>query len=177
MKLAVIVTAMCVSSTAAWAQEAAPETQPAEQRQPATITEQARQDDQSNQQTHQSHAARANDPNYRYYNGRWWYWQNGGYLMWNGTRWVPASERRTYSYAPSYAPSYSYMPRRSFSYIQEPNVMVNDGGDMYIPTSQGMPMGGSGMRFGGVTPYSVEYQKVLPSFGVRSAGAKVLGDY
>ncbi len=29
-------------------------------------------------------SAPANDPNYRWFNGRWWYWQKGGYLMWNG---------------------------------------------------------------------------------------------
>jgi hypothetical protein len=98
------------------------------------------------------------DPNYRYHNGRWWYWQNDAYLMWNGQRWLAPGERqRSYSYAPSNA------RRRSYS---------------YTPTEEGMPTSdASGMRRGFVAPSRVEYQKVLPSFGVRSAGSKVLGAY
>jgi len=98
------------------------------------------------------------DPNFRWHNGRWWYWQNGGYLMWNGSRWINESERgRSYSYAPSYG------TRRSYS---------------YVPTEEGMPRNdASGMRRGFVAPDRVEYQKVLPSFGIRSAGSKILGNY
>ncbi len=136
-----------------------PSTQQADsgQQNQATVQKDATQDQYTNQQrTSQKEAGKTQqDPNYRRHNGRWWYWQNNNWLMWNGSRWVTPGERQ--------ARSYSYAPRRSYS---------------FIPTEDGLPRSdASGLQNGINTPYTVEYQKVIPSYGVRSAGAKVLGDY
>ncbi len=115
------------------------------------------------------------DPNYRWFNGRWWYWQNNGWLVWNGSRWVPQNQmqRQAYSYQPQR--SNAYQSRRSYSYIGTP-----EGGYYvpFVPTENGLPRSdASGMANGFYTPYNGEYQKVLPSFGVRAADAKALGIY
>jgi hypothetical protein len=106
------------------------------------------------------------DPNYRRHNGRWWYWQNGGWLMWNGNRWVNQQERsqRVYSYAPG----------RSYSYMQD----AAPGAEGYVPTYSGIPQSdASGLQRSTVAPGTVQYQRVIPSYGMRSAGSKVLGNY
>ncbi len=106
----------------------------------------------------------ASDPNCRWHNGHWWYWQNDQWLLWDGSRW---GTREAFAQRQA--------ARRSFSYMQEPAAAVMSDG--YVPTQAGLPPTGSGMRRGFGTPGTVEYQKVLPSFGVRSAGSKVLGHY
>jgi hypothetical protein len=102
------------------------------------------------------------DPNYRWHSGRWWYWQNGGWLLWNGSRWLNERERaeRVSSAA----------PRRSFSYTED--------GPGFVPTDDGIPQStASGLRRSAVAPGTVEYQRVIPSYGMRSAGSKALGNY
>ncbi len=120
----------------------------------------------SQQQTHgQDHAGRgrSSDPNYRWHNGRWWYRQDDDWLMWDGGRWLNRQERVD-----------SPAPRRSFSYTVEATPLTPG----YVPTYAGLPeSNASGLRRRTVGPYSVYYQRVLPSYGVRSAGSKVLGIY
>ena len=119
-------------------------------------------------QAEQNHSA---DTNYRFHNGRWWYWQNDQWLLWNGNRWLTTSERTAQR-------SNSVQPGRSFSYLQQPDGSVVDGGDAYVPTQAGLPeSSASGMQGGFYTPNTIEYQRVLPSYGIRSAGSKVLGNY
>ncbi len=106
------------------------------------------------------------DPNCQWHNGRWWYWQNGGWLMWNGSRWLNPQERSQ--------PVYSYRTSGAFYYMQD-SVPATTG---YVPTYAGMPRsGGSGLQRSTVAPGTVEYQRVIPSYGKRSAGAKILGNY
>lgn len=107
------------------------------------------------------HTARQDqtDPNFRWHNGRWWYWQNGGWLMWDGARWLNRQER-----------SARVNSRRSFSYTED--------AQGFVPTEAGIPQStASGLRRGTVAPGTVEYQRVVPSYGMRSAGSKVLGNY
>jgi hypothetical protein len=131
-------------------------------------SQQAQDHSEVQQQTaHQDHssAAKSTDPNYRWHNGRWWYWQNSGWLMWNGDRWLNQQER---------ARVYSYRPQRSFSYTED-QTATNRG---YLPTYAGIPRSdASGLQRSTVAPGTVEYQRVVPSYGLRSAGSKALGNY
>jgi hypothetical protein len=128
---------------------------PAQQAQPRAEQRTAQQED----------AAQHADPNYRWHSGHWWYWQNGGWLMWNGSRWLNQQERsRVYSSA----------PQRSFSYMQDARPATEG----YVPTYAGIPQSdASGLRRSTVAPGTVEYQRVIPSYGMRSAGSKTLGNY
>lgn len=109
-----------------------------------------------------AHDVHSADSNYRWHNGRWWYWQNGGWLMWNGSRWLNQQDRSQ--------PTYSYAPGRSFSYTED--------AQGFVPTDAGIPQStASGLRRSTVAPGTVQYQRVVPSYGLRSAGSKVLGNY
>ncbi len=145
---------------AAAAQQAnQPTPQPSDAAQTPTPEQQAQQQAAHEPLAGQMHSA---DANYRWHNGRWWYWQNNGWLLWNGSRWLNEQERalRVGSSA----------PRRSFSYTQD------DAG--FVPTDAGIPRStASGLRRSTVAPGTVEYQRVIPSYGMRSAGSKVLGNY
>jgi hypothetical protein len=94
------------------------------------------------------HAAK--DPNYRWHNGQWWYWMpaRGGWLMWNGSQWQPAASART----GGATRAYSYQPG----------------------SSADAALFGPGYSAG---PQDVGNRQVLPSYGLRSAGSKVSGNY
>jgi len=60
----------------------------------------------------QDHAAQ--DPNYRWHNGQWWYWmpQQKNWMVWNGSQWMPYAARaanrdvnRSFSYQDDAAPA------------------------------------------------------------------------
>jgi len=113
----------------------------------------------------QEHPTQHADPNFRWHSGHWWYWQNDNWLMWNGSRWLNQQERSRL---------YSSAPQRSFSYMQDATPATEG----YVPTYAGIPQSNaSGLRRSTVAPGTVEYQRVIPSYGMRSAGSKTLGNY
>lgn len=133
-----------------------------QQAQPQHAQQQTQPQQRTADQEHAAGRKHSADANFRYYNNRWWYWQNDAWLMWDGSRWLNRQERaqRVYSSA----------PRRSFSYTEDTQG--------FVPTEAGIPRSsGSGLRRSTVAPGTVEYQRVIPSYGRRSAGAKVLGNY
>lgn len=92
-------------------------------------------------------AATNSDPNFRWHNGKWWYWMadRAGWLVWDGNQWqTPES-----------------MPRRaarSFSYQQDDSF-------------------GSGSFRAGATRSPQKSGRITGSFGHRGAGSKITGSY
>ncbi len=94
----------------------------------------------------------AKDPNYRYYNGQWWYWmpQQKNWKVWNGNAWI------------DYQPGVT----RSFSYT-DGNVAE---GNSATARMFGTPIVGG-------FPNSVRNRQIIGSYGFRSAGSKINGNY
>jgi hypothetical protein len=99
-------------------------------------------------------AQAAKDPNYRWYNGQWWYWiaKDKNWLVWNGSQWTKFDQAR------------ANRGVRSFSYQEG-----NQGG---YGTSQmfGTPLSGDGFP-------DMSNTQIIGSYGFRSAGSKALGHY
>jgi hypothetical protein len=93
------------------------------------------------------------DPNYRWYNGQWWYWmpQQKHWMVWNGSQWTRYDQAQA-----------NRGGVRSFSY--------QEGGDQ-----GGAYYGGGVQRMFG-TPRSSNNQ-IIGSYGIRGAGSKVIGNY
>jgi hypothetical protein len=90
------------------------------------------------------------DPNYRWYNGQWWYWiaKDKNWLVWNGSQWT------------KFDAAQANRGVRSFSYQEE----ATENPAYYAPY--------------GNAPYTVSNNdRIIPSYGFRSAGSKVLGNY
>jgi hypothetical protein len=102
-------------------------------------------------QDHQATKA-AQDPNYRYHNGQWWYWmpQQKNWKVWNGSQWN------------DYRPGAT----RSFSYVEDGAAQA--AGETYVPTYR---QGFTGF------PGSVSNTQIRDSYGFRSAGSKTEGRY
>jgi hypothetical protein len=96
-------------------------------------------------------ATQAKDPNYRFYNGQWWYWiaRDKNWMVWTGDKWAP------------YQPQANRGAVRSFSYAE--------GGASATDQMFGTPVTGF--------PNSVANTQILGSYGFRSAGSKAMGNY
>ncbi len=95
----------------------------------------------------------AKDPNYRYYNGQWWYWmpQQKNWKVWDGNQWN--------DYVAGQA-------NRSFSYTE--------GSDTENVGAGVTQMFGAPLRR---VPNSVRNRQIIGSYGFHSAGSKAMGNY
>ncbi len=106
--------------------------------------DEVRKDDQAKQAT--------KDPNYRYYNGQWWYWmsQQKNWKVWDGNQWN--------DYVAGQA-------GRRFSYAEPGTQNVGQG----VVRMFGAPLT--------AMPSSVRNRQIIGSYGMHSAGSKAMGNY
>jgi hypothetical protein len=101
--------------------------------------------------TDEAKAAPAKDPNYRFFNGQWWYWMPAqkNWMVWTGDKWVPFRRQASRGAV------------RSFSYDDQAQF--------------------SGQRVYGTPftsmPDTVANQRIIGSYGFHSAGSKAMGNY
>ena len=97
----------------------------------------------------------AQDPNFRFHNGQWWYWmpQQQNWKVWNGSEWN------------HYQPGQSFRAR-SYSYADDGSSEDN-AADWQL----------FGRPLSNVPANVSSNNQIIGSFGIRGAGSKVLGNY
>lgn len=110
------------------------------------------------QATTAEHAAQ--NSNYRFHNGRWWYWwpQTKSWKIWNGNAWI--------DYHPAQSQPAVTAQTRTFSYGEDDAAQTFS--NTYAPVYR--------QNFAGF-PDSVSNRQILGSYGFRSAGSKADGRY
>jgi hypothetical protein len=97
-------------------------------------------------------AQAAKDPNYRWFNGQWWYWmaKDKNWRVWNGSQWTKYDQAQA-----------NRGGVRSFSYQAN--------GDQGVQRMFGTPLTS--------VPGTVANTQIIGSYGFHSAGSKAMGNY
>lgn len=120
--------------------------------------------DETKQDTKAAQATK--DPNYRWYNGKWWYWmpKQKHWMVWNGNEWNKYDQAQANRGAV-----------RSFSYQDEGSQqdMNYNGGAYYGQGIQRL----FGTPLNRVPGNVSQTDQIIGSYGLRRASSKAIGDY